>query len=65
MSQFENEMDDYKYVGVGRDDGKEAAKFSAILYNLQKLDILDEGTFGLSEALDEISVGWDTAMVCM
>lgn len=62
LMHFENEMDNYKYIGVGRDDGKEAGEFSAIFYDLRKVDILDEGTFWLSETPGEVSVGWDAAM---
>lgn len=62
LKHFENEMDNYKYIGVGRDDGKEAGEFSAIFYNLWEVDILDEGTFWLSETPEEVSVGWDAAM---
>lgn len=62
LKHFENEMDNYKYIGVGRDDGKEAGEFSAIFYDLREVDILDEGTFWLSETPGEVSVGWDAAM---
>ncbi|MDR9457333.1 MAG: endonuclease/exonuclease/phosphatase family protein [Salegentibacter sp.] len=62
LKHFENELDNYKYIGVGRDDGKEAGEFSAIFYDLRKVDILDEGTFWLSETPGEVSVGWDAAM---
>nr|WP_051935963.1 endonuclease/exonuclease/phosphatase family protein [Salegentibacter sp. Hel_I_6] len=65
VSQLEHlkaEMKNYKYVGVGRDDGKKAGEFSAIFYNNKEFKVLDEKTFWLSETPDEISVGWDAAM---
>ncbi|WP_372919198.1 endonuclease/exonuclease/phosphatase family protein [Salegentibacter sp.] len=62
LKHFEKEMESFKYIGVGRDDGKEAGEFSAIFYDLEKVDIIDEGTFWLSETPDEVSVGWDAAM---
>ena len=53
---------DYNYIGIGRDDGKTKGEFSAIFYNNEKLKVLKEGTFWLSENPDEISVGWDAAL---
>lgn len=53
---------DYAYLGVGRDDGKAKGEFSALFYNKQKLKVIKEGTFWLSETPDQISVGWDAAM---
>lgn len=52
----------YNYIGVGRDDGKTKGEYSAIFYNKEKFNILDEGTFWLSETPDKISVGWDASM---
>ena len=53
---------DYGYIGVGRDDGKTKGEYSAIFYNKEKLNILKEGTFWLSETPDQISIGWDAAL---
>ncbi len=53
---------EYDYIGVGRDDGKTKGEYSAIFYNKEKLNILNEGTFWLSETPNEISVGWDASM---
>lgn len=39
-------------VGVGRDDGKEAGEYSAILYDTRRLTLLEQGTFWLSETPD-------------
>ena len=51
-----------KYIGVGRDDGKEKGEFSPILYNTDKFKLLDSNTFWLSNTPDKISVGWDASM---
>lgn len=53
---------DYKYTGVGRDDGKEKGEFSAIFYNTKSFKLLKSETFWLSETPETISVGWDAAM---
>ena len=62
LKHFESEIKNYKYVGVGRDDGKEAGEFSAIFYNAEEFEMLENDTFWLSETPAEISVGWDAAM---
>ena len=62
LKHFKAEMNNYKYVGVGRDDGKEAGEFSAIFYNAEEFEMLENDTFWLSETPAEISVGWDAAM---
>ncbi|HSP12436.1 MAG TPA: endonuclease/exonuclease/phosphatase family protein [Salegentibacter sp.] len=61
LQHFLSEMDAYQYVGVGRDDGKDAGEFSAIFYDVRKVEILDQGTFWLSETPEKPSKGWDAA----
>lgn len=53
------EMEEYGYVGLGRDDGKEAGEHSAIFYKKERFDVLDHGDFWLSETPLEPSFGWD------
>ena len=56
-------LDNYDYVGVGRDDGKEAGEFSAIIYKKDKVKLLDKGNFWLSETPEKPGLGWDAACV--
>jgi endonuclease/exonuclease/phosphatase family metal-dependent hydrolase len=49
----------YDYVGVGRDDGKDAGEHSAIIYKKERLLVLDEGNFWLSATPDVPGKGWD------
>lgn len=51
----------YSRVGVGRDDGKMAGEVMAIYYNTERLELLDSGTFWLSETPDKVTKGWDAA----
>lgn len=51
----------YSYVGVGRDDGKEAGEYSPIIFNTKKIKCLKSGTFWLSETPEKVSLGWDAA----
>lgn len=48
----------YTGVGVGR-DGENEGEFSAIFYLKDKYNLVDSGTFWLSETPYEISRGWD------
>lgn len=52
----------FQYVGVGRDDGESRGEYSALFYNMNKFELIDESTFWLSETPDKPSVGWDASM---
>ena len=53
----------YSFVGVGRDDGDSKGEYSAILFRKEKFDLLDNGTFWLSEQPDMPgSKSWDAAI---
>ena len=62
LMYLEDELTDYGRIGVGRDDGKQSGEFSPIFYAQEKLVLLDQGTFWLSETPERPSVGWDAAM---
>ena len=61
LEYLDEELEDYKWFGEGR-DGKNKGEFSAIFYNTQKFEVLDMGTFWLSETPHRISIGWDAAL---
>ena len=52
----------YPYVGVGRDKGGKEGEFSAVFYNPEKVKVLDQSTFWLSETPEIPSKGWDAAL---
>ena len=56
-------LDGYDYIGVGRDDGKTAGEYAAIFYKTDRLRLLDQGNFWLSETPDKPGLGWDAACV--
>lgn len=56
-------LDGYDYIGVGRDDGKTAGEYAAIFYKTDRLRLLDQGNFWLSETPDRPGLGWDAACV--
>lgn len=53
----------YKWIGVGRDDGKEEGEYAAIFYNPQRVELIDKGNFWLNETPDRPALGWDAACV--
>ncbi len=54
--QFKN----YQQLGVARDDGKQEGEYSALFIS-KRFDILNSGTFWISETPDTPSFGWDAA----
>lgn len=58
---IEQNCKDYKYVGVGRDNGKKEGEYTAIFWNKKTVSLLKWGTFWLSETPKKPSLGWDAA----
>lgn len=63
LDQLRDSLPGYAYIGVGRDDGKEAGEHSAIFYNTDVFDVVDHGDFWLSEHPDKPGLGWDAVCV--
>ena len=63
MMDLSQSLSQYKYVGVGRDDGKTKGEYSAIFYDTIKLKFLQSSTFWLS-LTPEVpgSKSWDAAI---
>ncbi|MFC2096888.1 endonuclease/exonuclease/phosphatase family protein [Bacteroidota bacterium] len=55
-------LTDYKFIGVGRNDGKTKGEYSAIFYKNKNYEIIKSSTFWLSETPEIISKGWDAAL---
>jgi endonuclease/exonuclease/phosphatase family metal-dependent hydrolase len=63
MIDLQQRLPSYKYVGVGRDDGKEKGEYSAIFYDTTRLQLLQSQTFWLSEQPNVPGrKGWDAAI---
>jgi endonuclease/exonuclease/phosphatase family metal-dependent hydrolase len=58
LNDLQSLMSDYEYIGEGRSGG-DKGEFSAIFYNKNKLKLLKDGSFFLSETPDIVSKGWD------
>lgn len=54
-------LPEYGWCGVGRDDGKNAGEFMAILYRKSRFDMLTTRTFWCSPTPSKPGRGWDAA----
>ena len=59
MDYMVENLPEYGYIGVGRDDGKRKGEFMSIFYKKEEVEFIDGGTFWLSETPDQVSKGWD------
>ena len=63
IMELQQLLPQYKYKGVGRDDGKEKGEYSAIFYDTTRLQALQSKTFWLSESPGVAgSKSWDAAI---
>lgn len=63
MKDLQQRLRGYKYIGRGRDDGKQKGEYSAIFYNTKRLKPLKTGMFWLSQTpAVPGSKGWDAAI---
>lgn len=53
------ELNEFAFLGKGRDDGKEGGEHSAIFYKKDRFKVLKSGDFWLSETPDKPGKGWD------
>ena len=61
MDYMTKNLPEYGHIGVGRDDGKRKGEFMSIFYLKDEVELIDGGTFWLSQTPDEVSKGWDAA----
>jgi endonuclease/exonuclease/phosphatase family metal-dependent hydrolase len=61
LEYLQSQLTKYKYIGVGRDDGKSAGEYSCIFYNNEKFTVIQQSTFWLSQTPDSVSFGWNAA----
>lgn len=59
---IKDHLDNYGFVGYGRDDGQRGGEMCGIFFRKSRLTKLDQGNFWLSETPSQAgSVGWDAA----
>ncbi|MBQ2904045.1 MAG: endonuclease/exonuclease/phosphatase family protein [Clostridia bacterium] len=61
METLSQNLPEYSYVGVGREDGKKDGEFSAVFYKKDKFTASESGNFWISETPEKPSKGWDSA----
>ena len=62
VDYLDTNLDSFRYVGVGRDDGNKKGEFCAIYYNKNKYRLIKSSTFWLSDNPSDVSIGWDAAL---
>lgn len=61
MAYLVENLPQYGHIGVGREDGVSEGEHMTIFYLKDEVELLDGGTFWLSETPEEPSMGWDAA----
>ena len=61
MEYLIENLPQYGHIGVGREDGVASGEHMSIFYLKDEVELLDGGTFWLSETPEEPSMGWDAA----
>lgn len=63
VKDLKKNLKEYKYIGVGRDDGKKGGEFSPIFYRKSQFKLLKSGTFWLAPDPEQVGAkGWDAAL---
>lgn len=62
VTDLEEGLPEFAYLGVGRDDGAEKGEYTAIFYNKEKYKVLDSDTFWLAEDTTQPNKGWDAQL---
>ena len=58
---LEQALPEFQLVGAARDDGREKGEFSPLAFRRDRFELVDSGTFWLSETPSVPSKGWDAA----
>jgi endonuclease/exonuclease/phosphatase family metal-dependent hydrolase len=62
IEDIQNNLPDYEWFGVGRDDGKKGGEFSPLFFNKTKFILIEQNTFWLSETPEIPSKSWDSSL---
>ena len=63
LLDLEKGLPGYRWIGVGRDDGKQDGEYAAIFYSPDRVELIEQGHFWLNETPDRPALGWDAACV--
>ena len=59
LEYLQKHLPKYGCIGVGREDGVSKGEHMSIFYNKKNIELLDWGTYWLSETPEKPSKGWD------
>ncbi len=62
LEDIKDGLEDYSFVGVGRDEGNDEGEFCSIFYNQNRIELVEESTFWLSTTPQKPSKGWDAVI---
>ena len=63
LENIKEQLPELNYIGVGRDDAKQAGEYSAIFYKKDKFKLLDSGNFWLANNSSKPNLGWDAVCI--
>lgn len=63
LRDIKEQLSGFDYIGVGRDDGRQAGEYSAIFYKTDRFTLLDSGNFWLSANPSVPNLGWDAVCI--
>ncbi|KAK6205245.1 Endonuclease/exonuclease/phosphatase [Scheffersomyces amazonensis] len=62
LIDIQNQLgEEWKYIGVGRDDGETEGEYAPIFYQPSQWEVQSSKTYWLSDTPDKPSKGWDAA----
>lgn len=62
LEDLQQDLPDFAYYGIGRDDGQSKGEHSAIFYRKSMFTVLDSGSFWLSATPEKPGPGWDARL---
>jgi len=63
LNDMSAKLPEFKYIGVGRDDGADKGEHSSIFYDSKRFEVGKSGTFWLSPTdTEKPNKGWDAAL---
>lgn len=63
IDDLQERLPEYAWVGSGREDGKDSGEFSPVFYRKDRVEVLEDDTFWLSETPEVPgSTSWDAAI---
>lgn len=61
LSYLDEQLTNYAFAGVGRDDGQQKGEYSALFYDSTSFTLIKQNTIWLNEGLVPFEKGWDAA----